>query len=111
MKFKMQSVKMYSTIGGLMEDGSLSALADSIEHQIKHLDFYEIQVQYRNLTFWNLVTSKSISSVASTMRTLFLGGGKKHRVNIINDLTGRILSKTMTLVIGPPGCGGFSWRY
>eukprot|EP01034_Spumella_vulgaris_P031175 gene31175-38522_t len=32
-------------------------------------------------------------------------GGKKRRVDIVKDLTGRILPKRMTLVMGPPGCG------
>eukprot|EP01034_Spumella_vulgaris_P038653 gene38653-47739_t len=33
------------------------------------------------------------------------GKGKLHRVDILSDLTGRILPKRMTLVVGPPGCG------
>eukprot|EP01034_Spumella_vulgaris_P025935 gene25935-32445_t len=87
-----------------MEDGSLEALTKSIEKHEDHVHRYEIQVQYRNLTFWNMVAKKTISTVGSSVVGMILGG-KKSRVNIINDLTGRILPKRMTLVMGPPGCG------
>ncbi len=89
----------------LMEDGSLAALSKVVERHAEHTHRYEIQVQYRHLTFWNEVLQKKIPTVGSSLRNLFVGSGKKHRVNIINDLTGRILPKRMTLVMGPPGCG------
>jgi hypothetical protein len=90
---------------GLMEDGSLEALTKSVERHDDHIHRYEIQVQFRNLTFWNMAAKKTIPTVGSEFLSIFLGGGKKERVNIINDLTGRILPKRMTLVMGPPGCG------
>ncbi len=89
---------------GLMEDGSLEALSKSIEKYEDHVHRYEIQVQYKNLTFWNMMTKKTISTVGSSIIGMVVGG-KKGRVNILNDLTGRILPKRMTLVIGPPGSG------
>ena len=88
-----------------MKDGSLDALAKSVGRITEHTHRYEIQVQYRNLTFWNNLAKKKIPSIAASFKSMFLGSGKKHRVNIINDLTGRILPKRMTLVMGPPGCG------
>ncbi len=90
---------------GLMEDGSLDSLTRSIKHTTEHVHRHEIHVQYRNLTFWNMVSEKKIATVGSVVLGLFGVGGKTHRVNIINDLTGRILPKRMTLVMGPPGCG------
>jgi ABC-type multidrug transport system ATPase subunit len=48
---------------------------------------------------------KKIPTVGLAFRSMIMGSGEKHRVNIINDLTGRILPKRMTLVMGPPGCG------
>lgn len=92
-------------VGRLMEDGSLDALTKSVKMIQHHTHNYEIAVQYRNLTFWNNLPKQAIPTVWSSVRSLFLGSGKKHRVNIINNLTGRILSKRMTLVMGPPGCG------
>ena len=92
-------------VAGLMADGSLDALAKSVDLITQHTHHYEIQVQYRNLTFWNNLPKKEIPTVWSSVRKMLVGGGKKHRVNIINDLTGRILPKRMTLVMGPPGCG------
>ncbi len=91
-------------VSGLMEDGSLEALTKSIERHDDHIHRYDIQVQYKNLTFWNMVAKKTISTVGSSLIGMVVGG-KKTRVNIINDLTGRILPKRMTLVMGPPGCG------
>jgi len=88
-----------------MKDGSLDALAKSVERITQHTHRYEVLVQYRNLTFWNNLPKKKIATVASSLKGMFLGSGKKHRVNIIQDLSGRILPKRMTLVMGPPGCG------
>lgn len=92
-------------VGRLMEDGSLDALTKSIKLVQNHTHQFEIAVQYRNLTFWNSIPKKSIPTVWSSVKSIFLGSGKKYRVNIINDLTGRILPKRMTLVMGPPGSG------
>ena len=89
----------------LMADGSIDALTKSLKLIVGHTHQYEIAVQYRNLTFWNNLPKLAIPTVWSSVRSIFLGSGKKHRVNIINDLTGRILPKRMTLVMGPPGCG------
>jgi hypothetical protein len=98
-------------VSGLMEDGSLSALSEAVERNVEHAHRYEIHVQYRNLTFWNMLPKKRIPTVGSSFFSLFTGSGKKERVNIINDLTGRILPKRMTLVMGPPGCGEFFSMY
>jgi hypothetical protein len=85
----------------IMKDGSLDSLIKSVERYADHGQSFEIQVQFRGLTFWNMVPKKTIVTVGNT----FTGSGEKFRANIINDLTGRILPKRMTLVMGPPGCG------
>lgn len=88
----------------LMNDGSLEELAKSVEESIRHMQRYEIAVQYRNLTFWNEIPELTIQTVG----TVLTGAtGKKKRVNILNDVTGRILPKRMTLVMGPPGSGKY----
>ena len=95
---------------GLMQDGSLDSLAKNFERLKPHTMNYEINVQYRNLPFWNDMPKKSIPTVGSSLKGLFLGSGKTERVDIIKDLFGRILPGRMTLVMGPPGCGKYTVR-
>lgn len=90
---------------GLMKDGSLAALAKSIDRIKEHTHTYEINVQYKNLTFWNALPPKTIPTVGSALRSMVFGSGPKQRVDIFKDLTGRILPQKMTLLMGPPGCG------
>jgi hypothetical protein len=90
---------------GLMVDGSLSALQMSINRLKEYSNQFDINVQYKDLTFWNSVPETRISTVGSSIKSLFCGSGPKRRVDIFKNLTGRILPKTMTLVMGPPGSG------
>jgi len=91
----------------MMPDGSLIALAESLKATEGHNRMHEVNIQYRNLSFWNTMPKKTIPTVGSSILKMFMGGGPKERVNIIKDLTGRIMPKTMTLLLGPPGCGKF----
>lgn len=104
-KKRLTHKKTVDRVDGIMTDGSLSSLAKSIERVTNLTNRYEINVQFRNLTFWNEMPKKSIPTVGSSFKSMLCGSGKKHRVDIIKDLTGRILPRTMTLVMGPPGCG------
>jgi hypothetical protein len=91
---------------GLLADASLAALEKVLSRVKDHGFHFEIKVQYRNLTFWNTVPEARIPTVGSTIRSILTcGAGPKRRVNILNDLTGRILPGQMTLLMGPPGCG------
>jgi hypothetical protein len=92
-------------VSGLMEDGSLESLTKAVGKHDDHVHRYEIHVQYRNMTFWNMIPEKTIPTVGSVLLSMVGVGGKKRRVDIVKDLTGRILPKRMTLVMGPPGCG------
>ncbi len=89
----------------VMSDGSLNALASSLAVIREQYKMHEVCVQFRHLTFWNNVPKKFIPTVGSAVKNLLFGGGPKERVDIVKDLTGRIMSKTMTLLMGPPGCG------
>jgi ABC-type multidrug transport system fused ATPase/permease subunit len=89
----------------LMPDGSIDSLMKSVTSIKEHNQVHEIYVQYRNLTLSNMVRETKIATVGSTVRNMFIGSGAKRRVDVIKDLTGRILPKTMTLLMGPPGCG------
>lgn len=95
----------------IMEDGSLNALAESLNMIQDHNKMHEVNIQYRNLTFWSTVPKKSIPTVGSAIKKIFFGSGPKQRVNVIKDLTGRIMPKTMTLLMGPPGCGSYLYLY
>jgi hypothetical protein len=92
----------------VMPDGSFESLNKTIS-QLKHLiNIPQIDVQFRNLSFWGMVPKTRIPTVGSTFRDLFLfGTGPKQRVDILKNLTGRISTGKMTLVMGPPGCGMF----
>lgn len=92
-------------VARMMQDGSLASLADSLKMIQDHNKMHEVNIQYRNLTFWNTVPKKTIPTVGSAVKNFFIGSGPKERVNVIKDLTGRIMPKTMTLLMGPPGCG------
>lgn len=92
----------------IMLDGSLNSLTKSITSIAGHNNMHEIYVQYRNLSFWNMAPERKIPTVGSTIKGIFLGSGPKRRVDILKDLSGRILPKTMTLLMGPPGCGELS---
>ena len=92
-----------------MKDGSLGSLTKSVNKIMKNAHAHEINVQFRNLTFWSSVPQTTIATVGSAVKSIAFGGGPKHRVNILKELTGRILPKTMTLLMGPPGCGNVSF--
>ncbi|KAJ1423367.1 P-loop containing nucleoside triphosphate hydrolase protein, partial [Ochromonadaceae sp. CCMP2298] len=62
-------------------------------------------VQFRDLTYWTSAPEKRIPTVGSTLKKMLLGAGPKHRVDILKGLTGRLQPCTMTLLMGPPGCG------
>ena len=92
----------------MMRDGTLNSLMKSITSVKDHNQMHEVYVQYRNLSFWNVVPERTILTVGSTLHRCFLGSGPKKRVDILKDLNGRILPKTMTLLMGPPGCGKYA---
>lgn len=88
-----------------MPDGSLNSLTKSITSIAGHNNMHEIDVQYRNMSFWSMTPERKIPTVGSTIKGIVFGSGQKRRVDVLKDLTGRILPKTMTLLMGPPGCG------
>jgi ABC-type multidrug transport system ATPase subunit/ABC-type multidrug transport system permease subunit len=94
----------------LMQDGSFESLDKTISKLKQYLHILPIDVQYHDLSFWGMVSKTRIPTVGSTLRDLFLfGTGPKQRVDVLKNLTGRIASKKMTLVMGPPGCGKSSF--
>lgn len=101
----LQQQQKKPQVGRLMPDGSLTALQKSLHSIKEHYKTHEVSVQFRNLTYWNLIPKRVIPTVGTALRNFMLGGGPKEKVDIIKNLTGRIMPKTMTLLMGPPGCG------
>mmetsp|Transcript_24221 Transcript_24221/g.24835 ORF Transcript_24221/g.24835 Transcript_24221/m.24835 type:complete len:1388 (-) Transcript_24221:477-4640(-) len=97
-------------LGNHMEDGSLDSLTKALSHITPHMNIPNVDVQFKDLSFWGIVPKTRIPTVGSTFRDLLLcGAGPKQRIDILKNLTGRIASKKMTLVMGPPGCGKSSF--
>ena len=92
-------------VGRLMPDGSLTALQKSLQSIKEQYKTHEVSVQFRDLTYWNMVPQRVIPTVGTALKNFIFGSGPKQRVDIIKNLTGRIMPKTMTLLMGPPGCG------
>jgi len=92
-------------VGRLMPDGSLTALQKSLSSIKEQYKTHEVSVQFHDLTYWNMVPKRVIPTVGTALKNFVFGSGPKQRVDIIKNLTGRIMPKTMTLLMGPPGCG------
>ena len=53
-----------------------------------------------------MIPKAKITTIGTIIKDFFLSCyNKKERINILNNLTGRIATKKMTLVMGPPGSG------
>lgn len=89
----------------LLRDGSAKSMTELIGRAKEHIKIYRVTVIYRDLNFWTMAPERTIPTVGSTVRRIFFGTGPKNRVDIIRGVTGMIRPGTMTLVMGPPGCG------
>jgi ABC-type multidrug transport system ATPase subunit len=94
-----------------MPDGSFESLDKAISRLKPLVNIPQIDVQFRNLSFWGMVPKTRIPTVGSGLRDMFLLGAAapKQRVDVLKNLTGRIATRKMTLVMGPPGCGKSSF--
>lgn len=94
----------------VMQDGSFESLDKTISKLKQYINILPIDVQYHDLSFWGMVSRTRIPTVGSTLKDLlFFGIGAKQRVDVLKNLTGRIASQKMTLVMGPPGSGKSSF--
>jgi ABC-type multidrug transport system fused ATPase/permease subunit len=93
----------------LVKDGSIEEIETVISAQKEYIRKIDITVEFHNLTYRTNIKSKhEIYSIGSILKNLFCfwkSFDKKIEVNILSDLTGRILPRKMTLLIGPPGSG------
>jgi hypothetical protein len=91
--------------GVLMKDGSIAALHKVLDKVKDFHDTLEVHVQFKNLSYFCMAPEAQIPTVGSTLKKMIMGSGPKQRIDILKDLTGRILQGKMTLIMGPPGCG------
>lgn len=72
-----------------------------------HIHVHPVSIVYQNVNFFTMVPEKTISTVGSTVKSIFCGSGPKHRVDIVKNISGRIRRTKLTLVMGPPGRSGW----
>ena len=89
----------------LLPDAEYETLRQNFAAVAKLVRMDDVEVQYRDLSFWGMVPKTTIPTVGSTFKHMIFGSGPKHRTDILKGLTGRIRPRKMTLVMGPPGCG------
>jgi ABC-type multidrug transport system fused ATPase/permease subunit len=93
----------------LVKDGSIEEIETVISAQKEYIRKIDITVEFHNLTYrTNITTKHEIYSIGSILKNIFCfwkSFEKKTEVDILSDLTGRILPRKMTLLIGPPGSG------
>lgn len=97
----------------LLQDGTISELEAHLEKSQAWNRDTDIPVEFHDLTLAARISNERIISTAGTMlwsMLFFWMSPKKKDIDILSHLTGRILPRKLTLVIGPPGSGK-SGRY
>eukprot|EP00596_Hydrurales_sp_CCMP1899_P009612 CAMPEP_0119038002 /NCGR_PEP_ID=MMETSP1177-20130426/6649_1 /TAXON_ID=2985 /ORGANISM="Ochromonas sp, Strain CCMP1899" /LENGTH=1597 /DNA_ID=CAMNT_0006999999 /DNA_START=48 /DNA_END=4838 /DNA_ORIENTATION=+ len=100
-----RSIADFDRTIGIIDDGGY----DKVKQMLSKVETlhrkYDVQMAFKDLSFWVMTADAIIPTVGNMMKNLIVGSGKKHKVNILKGITGRILSGKLTLVIGPPGSG------
>ncbi|RYH29128.1 hypothetical protein EON65_09585 [archaeon] len=94
----------YSTV----KEGNIEELQEILEHQKKLVRTQDLSIEFHNLSVSTTVNFNSgITSVASVIYDMFsfLLTSNVKKVDIVSNLTGRILPRKLTLLMGPPGSG------
>lgn len=86
-------------------DGSLDSLQKHLKLVQTYIRRFPLYVQFKDLSYWNLIPDKQIVTVGTAVKEIFFGSGKKHRFNVLHELTGRIAPAKITLLMGPPSSG------
>jgi hypothetical protein len=93
----------------LLQDTKESTLTSFLKNIQKHRQTFKIQIEYKDLSYWNLIPKKNITTVGSIFKNILCGSEPKHNFFILKNLTGRIAPNKLTLLMGPPGCGKTSF--
>ena len=96
----------------VIKDGTYEEIQHVVNKNKEHLRKQDLAVEFHNLSFTAEVSTyqEDVFSITSIVKSLFcfwksfLPDAKKD-VEILSNLTGRILPRKMTLLIGPPGSG------
>ncbi len=95
---------------GLLQQGTAEEIQILINNQKQYLRDNDFPVEFYDLTMSTEVpVEREIFSVSTVLYNIFLPwkafNKPKREIHIISNLTGRILPRKMTLLIGPPGSG------
>jgi ABC-type transport system involved in cytochrome c biogenesis ATPase subunit len=96
----------------LLKQGTIEELQTVINRNRDHMRNMEVAIEYHDLTLSTMKTkaSDNVVSISTILKNFFFFWNRflpdyEQKVLILNHLTGRILPRKMTLLIGPPGSG------
>ena len=92
-----------------LKDTSVSTISAVLAELKKHSTPFQVQVEYRNFSYWNMIPKKEIETVGNMLKSILFGGGPKHKFHVLKDLSGRFSSQKLTLLMGPPSSGKTSF--
>jgi hypothetical protein len=70
--------------GNLDRDG----LNQLLRKMKSYRKLYHVQICFKDISYWTKVPKAVIPTVGTTLRRMVIGSGKKHRVDILKNLTG-----------------------
>ena len=89
----------------LMKDGTIDELRPLLDQIQKYHRKFRTFICYRDLGIWTMSPKSKIPTVGGALLKCLCGPGPLNRVDILKDLSGRILPGKLTLLLGPPGSG------
>ena len=92
----------------LMKDASRSEIMSYLYHRREMQGkLLKVSIAFRNLSVWTMASTKpKISTVASAFQEMMCGSKEiKERFDVLKSASGMLKPHTMTLLLGPPGCG------
>lgn len=95
--------------GKVLEDGSVDAIRNLLEQRKHIMRNLETNIEFHNLRYSTKVNVKRTIPTVGTLLTSLLCWWKcfpeEKEIDILAEASGRIASKKLTLLIGPPGSG------
>jgi len=88
-----------------LKDTSAAAISNVLTEFKKHAQPFQAQVEYKHLSYWSMIPKKEIETVGNMLKGILFGGGPKHKFHVLKDLSGKISSQKLTLLMGPPSSG------
>lgn len=88
---------------------SHDAVSSLVAKLRRHYEPFVVDVEYRNLSHWNMIPTKQIETVGNAVKSTLFGPGPKHKFHILKNLNGRFSPQKLTLLMGPPSSGKTSF--